>query len=180
MPSVARQTGGLKPNQMSATTNVAGASNQQPTISTIPNLNFPDYLTTLSALNYPNIGNGTTNNTLLGGLQFDLSNLSIPAALLPNAISPVHHDFLQSISTENAQSSTLTPPPLARLPPSLSQTQAGASANKGVDQITQEMEQLQRSIEELRQHPLIADHFDVDDSDYLALADSYGEEAVML
>ncbi|KAF9187480.1 stress-responsive transcription factor hsf1 [Haplosporangium sp. Z 767] len=136
--------------------------------------NFPEYLTSLPGLNYANLSNITSS--LPGGFKFDPTNLTIPTALLPNTLSPVHHDMLRSISMANARDSSSTmnsAPPLAPLPPSLNQTPQDGTVTKGVDQITMEMEQLQRSIEALQQHGLNVDNFDFDDDAYLPLTDSY-------
>ncbi|KAG0256384.1 stress-responsive transcription factor hsf1 [Mortierella polycephala] len=136
--------------------------------------NFPEYLMSLPALNYANLSNLT--NSLPSGFKFDPTNLTIPTALLPNTLSPVHHDMLRSISMANARDSSSTmnsAPPLAPLPPSLNQTPQGVAVTKGVDQITMEMEQLQRSIEALQQHGLNVDNFEFEDNVYLPLADSY-------
>ncbi|KAG0001244.1 stress-responsive transcription factor hsf1 [Modicella reniformis] len=152
---------------------IASELNPVSTVSSATsNINFSDHLTTLSA-NYPNIGNGTISNTFPSDFKFDPLNLTIPTGHMPNTLSPLHHDMLRSISMANARDTTQNPPPLPTLPPSLSQTSAGASVIKDVDQITQEMERLQRSIEALSQHGVIADHFDFDDDAYLSLADSY-------
>ncbi|KAF9949864.1 stress-responsive transcription factor hsf1 [Mortierella alpina] len=152
--------------------------------SAVPNL--PDYLAAFPGLNYANPNNVANILNLPGApFKFDPSTLSIPTtALLPNAVlSPAHHDMLRSISMANSHNSSSsgtgknmtlsTAPALASLPPAFAQTQAGSSVAKGVDQITQEMEQLERSIEALRQHGLNVDNFDFDDDTYLSLANSY-------
>jgi len=120
---------------------------------------LPDYLTSFPSMNY-------ADQTF----KLDSSSLGIPTTttLLPNAISPVHHDMLRSISMANARDSIQAP-----LPPSFVQNPAGANVVKGVDQITAEMEQLQRSIEALGQHGLNVDDFNFND-DYLNLSNSFG------
>ncbi|KAG0305370.1 stress-responsive transcription factor hsf1 [Dissophora globulifera] len=100
-----------------------------------------------------------TTNYAAQPFKLDASNLTIPSTLLPNGISPVHHDMLRSISMANAQGPV--PPPL---PQSFAQTPAGANVVKGVDDITKEMEQLQRSIEALEAHGLNVSDFNFDDS----------------
>ncbi|KAF9918972.1 stress-responsive transcription factor hsf1 [Lobosporangium transversale] len=167
----------------SSTSAAATATTNLPTVpvsapANINNLSFPDYLTSLPALNYANLNNnsnGILNNlTLPAGFKFDPSNLTIPSSLLPNGLSPVHHDMLRQISMANAQDmNQASATPLAPLPPSFSQTPAGANVTKSVDQITHEVEQLQRSIEALSQHGLNVDTFDFDDDAYLSLADSF-------
>ncbi|KAI7821687.1 HSF-type DNA-binding-domain-containing protein [Gamsiella multidivaricata] len=164
-----QQGGNSKQNSTSKATTISSTLPAVPTVSaaTAMNLNFPDYLTSLPALNYVGAGNNGINTTLPNGFKFDPTNITIPTTLLPNALSPVHHDMLRSISMANALDTTHNPPPLAPLPPSFSQTPEGASVTKSVEQITQEMDQLQRNIEALWQQGLI-------DSDaYFAMADSY-------
>ncbi|KAF9571134.1 stress-responsive transcription factor hsf1 [Mortierella alpina] len=152
--------------------------------SAVPNL--PEYLASFPGLNYANPNNVANILNLPGApFKFDPSTLSFPTtALLPNAVlSPAHHDMLRSISVANSHNNSSsgagnnmtlsTAPTLASLPPVFAQTQAGSSVTKGVDQITQEMEQLERSIEALRQHGLNVDNFDFDDDSYLSLANSY-------
>jgi hypothetical protein len=114
-----------------------------------PQGSITDYLSAFPGLNFP------------GAQPFKLdgSNLSIPTTLLPNAISPLHHDMLRSISMANAQENLPAP-----LPPSFVQTPAGANVVKGVDQIAQEMEQLQKSIEALEAHGLNVNDFNFDES----------------
>lgn len=161
------------------TTSTTTTTPNRPVVPTVSaatsNLSFPDYLTTLPNFDYSSLSgnNNALSSALPGGLQFDPSNLTIPTGLLPNALTPIHHDMLRSISMANAQDTIQNPPPLAPLPPSLSHTSAGASVIKGADQITQEVDQLERSIKALSQYGLIADHFDFDDDAYLSLADSY-------
>ncbi|KAF9204336.1 stress-responsive transcription factor hsf1 [Haplosporangium sp. Z 27] len=141
-----------------------------PTVSAAApnNFNLPDYLSSFPGLNFT-----SSNNP--AGFKFDPSNLTIPTTLLPNALSPVHHDMLQQISLANARDTNThsNAPPLPPLPPSLTQTPSGANVTKGVDQITQEIEQLQRSIQDLSQHQLIGDHFDFDDDAFMPLSDHY-------
>ncbi|KAF9980532.1 stress-responsive transcription factor hsf1 [Modicella reniformis] len=106
---------------------------------------LPDYLTALPITTQP--------------FKLDSANLTIPTGLLPNGISPVHHDMLRSISMANAQEGIPAP-----LLPSFAQTPAGANAIKGVEDIAREMEQLQRSIEALQAHGLNVENFNLDDS----------------
>ncbi|KAG0283278.1 stress-responsive transcription factor hsf1 [Linnemannia gamsii] len=129
-----------------------------PTVTSEPQGSITDYLSSFPGLNFP------------GAQPFKLdgSNLSIPTTLLPNAISPLHHDMLRSISMANAQENLPAP-----LPPSFVQTPAGANVVKGVDQIAQEMEQLQKSIEALEAHGLNVNDFNFDES-YLNSA-NFGE-----
>ncbi|KAG0040942.1 stress-responsive transcription factor hsf1 [Podila clonocystis] len=134
------------PKSTPSTTNVAS-----PALSTTSP--FPDYLASLPNVDYTN--------------QPFASNLNIPTTLLPNAISPAHHDMLRSISMANARENIPTP-----LPPSFTQTAAGANVTKGVDQIANEMEELQRSIEALKEHGLNVNDFNFDDS-YLNMPSGY-------
>lgn len=69
----------------------------------------------------------------------------------------------------NARENSPTP-----LPPSFAQTAAGENVTKGVDQIANEMEELQRSIEALKDHGLNVNDFNFDDS-YLNLPSGYGK-----
>ncbi|KAF9927471.1 stress-responsive transcription factor hsf1 [Linnemannia zychae] len=129
----------------------SSAPNSKPQVaapSEIPTT-MADYLNTLPGLNF------------VGAQPFKLdgSNLSIPTTLLPNAISPMHHDMLRSISMANAQGNMPSP-----LPQSFVQTPAGANVVKGVDQIAKEMEQLQKSIEALEAHGLNVNDFNFDES----------------
>ncbi|KAF9430175.1 stress-responsive transcription factor hsf1 [Podila epigama] len=119
---------------------------------------FPEYLASLSNVNYAD--------------QSFASNLNIPTTLLPNAISTAHHDMLRSISMSNARESSPT-----SLPPTFSQTTAGGSVMKGVDQIAEEMEQLQKSIEALKEHGLNVNDFNFDDP-YLNMPPGYGYDAL--
>ncbi|KAF9951303.1 stress-responsive transcription factor hsf1 [Mortierella alpina] len=152
--------------------------------SAVPNL--PEYLASFPGLNYANPNNVANILNLPGApFKFDPSTLSFPTtALLPSAVhSQTHQDMLRSITTANSHNNSSsgagnnltlsTAPTLASLPPAFAQTQAGSSVTKGVDQITQEMEQLERSIEALRQHGLNVDNFDFDDDTYLSLGNSY-------
>ncbi|KAG0023217.1 stress-responsive transcription factor hsf1 [Podila clonocystis] len=134
------------PKSTPSTTNVAS-----PALSTTSP--FPDYLASLPNVDYTS--------------QPFTSNLNIPTTLLPNAISPAHHDMLRSISMANARENIPTP-----LPPSFTQTAAGANVTKGVDQIANEMEELQRSIEALKEHGLNVNDFNFDDS-YLNIPSGY-------
>ncbi|KAF9293908.1 stress-responsive transcription factor hsf1 [Linnemannia elongata] len=120
-----------------------------PTVTSEPHGSITDYLSAFPGLNFP------------GAQPFKLdgSSLSIPTTLLPNAISPLHHDMLRSISMANAQENLPAP-----LPPSFVQTPAGANVVKGVDQIAQEMEQLQKSIEALEAHGLNVNDFNFDET----------------
>ncbi|KAF8925080.1 stress-responsive transcription factor hsf1 [Dissophora ornata] len=133
---------------LTATPSPATATTATPLSPAFPSISsasasLPNYLPSLPAVNYAT-----------QPFRLDPANLTIPTNLLPNGISPVHHDMLRSISMANAQE---TPP--APLPPSFAQTPAGANAVKGVDDITKEMEQLQRSIEALEAHGLNVDDF---------------------
>ncbi|KAF9911376.1 stress-responsive transcription factor hsf1 [Linnemannia zychae] len=132
-----------------STTSAAPSRKPAPTVTNESLPSITDYLSTFPGLNFG------------GGQPFKLdgSNLSIPTTLLPNAISPLHHDMLRSISMANAQEHQPTP-----LPPSFVQTPAGANVVKGVDQIAQEMEQLQKSIEALEAHGLNVNDFNFDES----------------
>lgn len=133
-----------------ATTSTAPSKKlAQPTVTSEPQGSITDYLSAFPGLNFP------------GAQPFKLdgSSLSIPTTLLPNAISPLHHDMLRSISMANAQENLPAP-----LPPSFVQTPAGANVVKGVDQIAQEMEQLQKSIEALEAHGLNVNDFNFDES----------------
>ncbi|KAG0342503.1 stress-responsive transcription factor hsf1 [Podila horticola] len=134
------------PKSTPPTTNIAS-----PALSTTSP--FPDYLASLPNVDFTN--------------QPFTSNLNIPTTLLPNAISPAHHDMLRSISMANARENIPTP-----LPPSFAQTAVGANVTKGVDQIANEMEELQRSIEALKEHGLNVNDFNFDDS-YLNIPSGY-------
>ncbi|KAF9141532.1 stress-responsive transcription factor hsf1 [Mortierella sp. GBA39] len=120
-----------------------------PPVTSEPQGSITDYLSAFPGLNFPGVQ----------PFKLDGSNLSIPTTLLPNAISPLHHDMLRSISMANAQENLPAP-----LPPSFVQTPAGANVVKGVDQIAQEMEQLQKSIEALEAHGLNVNDFNFDES----------------
>lgn len=129
-------------------------------------------------LEYLNSFPGLSNYLNQPSLKLDpsaLANLSIPTTLLPpNSITPAHYDMLRTISMANAQDTTSNP--VAPLPPPLFiQTPAGASVTKGVDQITMEMEHLQKSIEALQNHGLNVNDLNFDDDAYMALADHYGK-----
>ncbi|KAF9541680.1 stress-responsive transcription factor hsf1 [Mortierella hygrophila] len=133
-----------------ATTSTAPSKKLAPPPATSePQGSITDYLSAFPGLNFPGVQ----------PFKLDGSNLSIPTTLLPNAISPLHHDMLRSISMANAQENLPAP-----LPPSFVQTPAGANAVKGVDQIAQEMEQLQKSIEALEAHGLNVNDFNFDES----------------
>ncbi|KAF9109573.1 stress-responsive transcription factor hsf1 [Mortierella sp. AM989] len=168
-----RSTGGTNKAPVPPTTKAR--NNNTPPLPTVSaatsNFNLPDYLNTFSGLNYAG------NNINTAGFKFDPSNLTIPTTLLPNALSPVHHDMLQQISMANARDTNThsNAPPLPPLPPSLTHTPSGANVSKGVDQIAQEIEQLQQSIQDLSQHQLIGDNFDFDDDSYMPLTDQYGD-----
>ncbi|KAF9395869.1 stress-responsive transcription factor hsf1 [Podila verticillata] len=146
-PILPNSSASSTPKSNLSTTNVAS-----PSLSTTP-APFPDYLASLPNVDFTN--------------QHFTSNLNIPTTLLPNAISPAHHDMLRSISMANARENSPTP-----LPPSFAQTAAGANGTKGVDQIANEMEELQRSIEALKDHGLNVNDFNFDDS-YLNLPTGY-------
>ncbi|KAF9435694.1 stress-responsive transcription factor hsf1 [Entomortierella beljakovae] len=136
-------------NNISAATSLPVAStsaSQVPQTYAEIQPSLPDYLKAIPSSNYPE-----------QSFKLDSPNLAIPTAFFPNSITPVHHDMLRSISMANAQEAT--PPPL---PQSFAQTPAGANAIKGVDDITKEMEQLQKSIEALEAHGLNANNFNFD------------------
>ncbi|KAG0360285.1 stress-responsive transcription factor hsf1 [Gamsiella multidivaricata] len=118
-----------------------------PTISTAT-ATLPEYLTSLPTTT-------TATNYATQPFKLDAANLTIPPMLLPNGISPVHHDMLRSISMANAQEMTSAPMPAV----SFTQTEAGANAAKGVEDITKEIEQLQKNIEALEAHGLDMDEF---------------------
>ncbi|KAG0055653.1 stress-responsive transcription factor hsf1 [Gryganskiella cystojenkinii] len=141
-----------------APTRALSSATSIPTVSAAQqtSTSFPDYLTSFPSMNF-------ADQTF----KLDPSNLPIPTSLLPNVMSPVQQELLRSISRSSAQNSNPAP-----LPPSFVQTPAGANVVKGVDQITAEMEQLQRSIEALEQHGLNVDDFNFDD-DYLNLSSSF-------
>ncbi|KAG0098890.1 stress-responsive transcription factor hsf1 [Podila epicladia] len=154
----------MTPEQASPTLNPMPSTSASSTLKSTPTTNvaspalsatssFPDYLASLPNVDYNN-------------RQFT-SNLNIPTTLLPNSISPAHHDMLRSISMANARENIPTP-----LPPSFAQTAAGVNVTKGVDQIANEMEELQRSIEALKEHGLNVNDFNFDDS-YLNIPSGY-------
>ncbi|KAF9329936.1 stress-responsive transcription factor hsf1 [Podila minutissima] len=157
----------IKPEQASPTLNPVPNTSASSTLKSTPSTtnvsspalsstsSFPDYLASLPNVDYTN--------------QPFTSNLNIPTTLLPNAISPAHHDMLRSISMANARENIPTP-----LPPSFAQTAAGANVTKGVDQIADEMEELQRSIEALKEHGLNVNDFNFDDT-YLNIPSGYGK-----
>ncbi|KAG0091936.1 stress-responsive transcription factor hsf1 [Podila epicladia] len=122
---------------------------------------------------FPGMGN-YLNQPSLNLDPSTLANLLIPSTPLPpNAITSAHYDMLRTISRANAQDATANP--VTPLPPPLFiQTPAGASVTKGVDQITMEMEQLQKNIEALQQHGLNVNDLNFDDDGYMALGDHYG------
>ncbi|KAG0356151.1 stress-responsive transcription factor hsf1 [Podila minutissima] len=154
----------IKPEQASPTLNQVPNTSASSTLKSTPSTtnvsspalsstsSFPDYLASLPNVDYT---------------QPFTSNLNIPTTLLPNAISPAHHDMLRSISMANARENIPTP-----LPPSFAQTAAGANVTKGVDQIANEMEELQRSIEALKEHGLNVNDFNFDDT-YLNIPSGY-------
>ncbi|KAG0315585.1 stress-responsive transcription factor hsf1 [Podila horticola] len=154
-------SGGL--STISAATTTANSS-LPPTSASLP----LEYLSS-----FPGLGN-YLNQPSLKLDPSTLANLSIPTTLLPpNSITPAHYDMLRTISMANAQDATANP--VAPLPPPLFiQTPAGASVTKGVDQITMEMEQLQKNIEALQQHGLNVNDLNFDDDTYMALGDHYG------
>lgn len=158
-------SGGL--STISAATTTANSS-LPPTSASLP----LEYLSS-----FPGLGN-YLNQPSLKLDPSTLANLSIPTTLLPpNSITPAHYDMLRTISMANAQDATANP--VAPLPPPLFiQTPAGASVTKGVDQITMEMEQLQKNIEALQQHGLNVNDLNFDDDTYMALGDHYGKKRV--
>ncbi|KAF8954637.1 stress-responsive transcription factor hsf1 [Entomortierella lignicola] len=141
----------LHPKLPSTPTSAISASTSNQTLPTISEAttSLPDYLTSIPTSNYASHH----------PFKLDPTNLNIPTAFLPNNISPMHHDMLRSISMANAQEPAPTP-----LPQSFAQTSAGANAVKGVNDITKEMEQLQKSIEALEAHGLNVDDFNFDNN----------------
>ncbi|KAF9438800.1 stress-responsive transcription factor hsf1 [Entomortierella beljakovae] len=170
-PAMLGNTSQTKNSSQQSSSSTTNTNSSLPTLPTSAassgSFSLPDYMSMFPGMNFA----GTNSS----GLKFDPSNLSIPTSLFPNALSPIHHDMLRQISMANDRdtSSHSSAPPLPPLPPSLSQTPSGANAAKGVDQISEEIEQLQRSIEDLSQHQLIGDNFDFDDDAYMPLDDHY-------
>ncbi|KAF9294460.1 stress-responsive transcription factor hsf1 [Mortierella antarctica] len=163
-------------NNNNTATSSSGRLSTISAATTTTNPSLPPTSTGLP-LEYLNSFPGMGNYLNQPSLKLDpstLANLSIPTTLLPpNAITPAHYDMLRTISMANAQDATANP--VAPLPPPLFiQTPAGASVTKGVDQITMEMEQLQKNIEALQQHGLNVNDLNFDDDGYMTLGDHYG------
>ncbi|KAG0034139.1 stress-responsive transcription factor hsf1 [Podila clonocystis] len=161
-------------NRNNATTSSSGGLSTISAATSSVNSSLPPISTGLS-LEYLNSFPGLGNYLNQPSLKLDastLANLSTTTLLPPNSITPAHYDMLRTISMANAQDATANP--VAPLPPPLFiQTPAGASVTKGVDQITMEMEQLQKNIEALQQHGLNVNDLNFDDS-YMTLGDHYG------
>ncbi|KAF9425799.1 stress-responsive transcription factor hsf1 [Podila epigama] len=143
------------------------------TLPSVPSPTLPlDYLN-----NFSGLGNFLSQQPN-SSLRLDpslLANLSIPTSLLPpnsNVNSTTYYETLRDIANANAYANLVTPLP----PPLFNQTPAGQSVIKGVDQITKEMEQLEKSIEALEQHGLNVNELNFEEDDaFMPLNDQYGD-----
>ncbi|KAG0242534.1 stress-responsive transcription factor hsf1 [Actinomortierella wolfii] len=107
--------------------------------------------------------------------KLDPSVLNIPTALFPpNVMTAAQHDMLRAMSQDNSKNSLPAPPMI----PAFADTPAGANVIKGVDQITAEMEQLQKHLEALREYGLDIDDVPLaNDDQYMNLGTNFDPNA---